>query len=208
MQEQDEFIPTRHSLLSRLKDWDDDKSWSEFFDTYWKLIYSVAARSGLSDAAAQDVVQETVVSVAKKMHEFKYDPAVGSFKNWLLLVTRRRIADHLRKHYRQVNIAEPAPKEGSATAQAEKLADPALPILDQIWDEEWRKNLMDAAIRRVKGQVKAKQWQMFDFYVLREWPITKVASVLKVNVGQVYLAKHRVSRLIRKQLQDLEKRMV
>ena len=61
-----EFIPTRASLLSRLKNWDDQDSWKDFFDTYWKLIYAAALKSGLSDAEAQDVVQDTVVSVAKK----------------------------------------------------------------------------------------------------------------------------------------------
>ena len=60
-----EFIPTRHSLLSRLKDWNDQESWRVFFDTYWKLIYHAAVKAGLSDAEAQDVVQDTVISVMK-----------------------------------------------------------------------------------------------------------------------------------------------
>jgi len=45
----DEFIPTRQSLLSRLKRWDDQESWRDFFDTYWKFFNSVAVKSGLSD---------------------------------------------------------------------------------------------------------------------------------------------------------------
>ena len=85
----DEFIPTRRSLLSRLKNWEDQKSWQEFFDTYSKLIYRMAAKAGLTDAESQDVVQETVVVVAKKIPGFKYDPALGSFKSWLLLITVR-----------------------------------------------------------------------------------------------------------------------
>ncbi len=52
----DQSIGTRHSLLSRLKDWDDQDSWRDFFNTYWKLIYGVAIKSGLTDAEAQDVV--------------------------------------------------------------------------------------------------------------------------------------------------------
>ncbi len=48
----DEFLPTRKSLLSRLKNWDDSQSWREFFDTYWSLIYGVAIKGGLSDAEA------------------------------------------------------------------------------------------------------------------------------------------------------------
>src|SRR5437762_1140989 len=88
---------TRYSLLSRLHDWEDQKSWREFFDTYWRLIYSVAVKSGLNDSEAQDVVQETVISVAKDLHKFKRDRSLGSFRGWLRNVIRWRIADHLRK---------------------------------------------------------------------------------------------------------------
>src|SRR6185503_18482557 len=54
-------IPTRYSLLSKLRDWDDQESWKVFFDTYWGMIYSAAIRSGLTDAEAEDVGQETVI---------------------------------------------------------------------------------------------------------------------------------------------------
>ena len=85
----DDSIPTRHSLLSRLKHWDDQESWRDFFDTYWKLIYGVAIKSGMTDVEAQEVVQETVIAVAKKIAEFKTDPAFGSFKAWLARRRRR-----------------------------------------------------------------------------------------------------------------------
>ena len=93
----DELIPTRASLIARLKDWQDQSSWQEFFDTYWKLIYGVARKTGMTDAEAQDVVQETMTSVAKHMPGFEYNPAVGSFKGWLLQMTRWRIIDQARK---------------------------------------------------------------------------------------------------------------
>src|SRR3989442_10370158 len=96
-------LQTRWSLIGRLKDMDDQQSWQEFFDAYWKLIYSVALKAGLSDAEAQDVVQETVISVAKKMPEFNADPAAGSFKSWLLTLTRWRIVDQARKRQAQAN---------------------------------------------------------------------------------------------------------
>src|SRR5579884_3179208 len=88
-----ELIPTRQSLLSRLKDWDDNESWRVFFDTYWRLIYNAAMKAGLTDAEAQDAVQETVISVMKSISSFKYDPAKGSFKTWLLRLTQWRILD-------------------------------------------------------------------------------------------------------------------
>src|SRR5688572_29247421 len=90
-------IPTRHSLLNRLKDWGDQTSWQDFFDTYSQLIYNVAIKAGLSDTEAQEVMQETVIAVARKIPEFQTDPARGSFSAWLMRLTRWRIADQLRK---------------------------------------------------------------------------------------------------------------
>src|SRR5882757_10289430 len=121
-QEKDELIPTRASLLHRLKDWQDRSSWQEFFDTYWKLIYGVARKAGMTVDEAQDVVQETMVSVARHMPTFKYDPALGSFKGWLLKMTRWRILDQLRKRG-PIQAHRPSSTD-SRTGTVEKVADP------------------------------------------------------------------------------------
>src|SRR5436309_7478286 len=86
---------TRLSLVERLANWDDRARWQEFFDTYWRLIYAVARRAGLQDSEAQDVVQETILAVARNIT--KYERAAGRFKPWLLQMTRWRIADQFRK---------------------------------------------------------------------------------------------------------------
>ncbi|HXI50567.1 MAG TPA: sigma-70 family RNA polymerase sigma factor [Candidatus Saccharimonadales bacterium] len=204
----DELIPTRRSLLSRLKDWDDQESWREFFNTYWKLIYGVALRAGLSDAEAQDVVQDTVVAVARKMQDFRYDPAAGSFKNWLLVITRRRIADHQRKQYRQPLLADCGASTGTETDGLERIPAPVDPGIDAIWDAEWEKNLLDAAIERVRLQIDPRQFQIFDCYVLKEWPVKDVTRTLGVSATQVYLARHRISRLIKKEARSLERKII
>lgn len=160
----DDIIPTRRSLLTRLKDWSDQEGWQRFFDTYWKLIYGVAVKSGLTDAEAQDVVQETVLAVAKRMHEFKYDPALGSFKGWLCQLTRWKVVGQYRRRQRRVIANAPARDDTKRTATTERVPDPDSINLDGIWEEEWRKNLMDAALRRIKRKVNAKDYQIFDFY--------------------------------------------
>ena len=214
----DEFIATRASLLGRLKDWGDQESWQEFFDTYWRLIYSVALKAGLSDAEAQDVVQETLVTVAKKVGQFKSDPAIGSFKGWLLLITRRRIADQFDKrpklskpeHIREVcGVQAQFPgdtDDSTRTSTVERVADPATFNLDACWEEQWQKNQLRAATEKVKCLVSPKQFQIFELYVLREWPVAKVARLLSVSAGQVYLARHRISRLLKKEVARLEKK--
>jgi RNA polymerase sigma-70 factor (ECF subfamily) len=197
-------LATRRSLVDRLENWDDRKRWQEFFDTYWKLIYGAARKSGLTDGEAQEVVQETIITVAKKVGKLKYDPAVGSFKGWLLHITRWRIADQFRK--RQPGQSQrPQSWDTRQTATIERLPDTNAVDLDALWETEWQQNLLAAAVVRVKKKVDPKQFQIFDCYVRKEWPAQKVAAELRVSVGQVYLARHRVSALLKKEVKALEK---
>jgi len=208
IKEDAEFIPTRHSLLSRLKDWDDQESWRDFFNTYWKLIYSAAIKAGLSDAEAQDVVQETIVTVTKKIKDLKYDPALGSFKGWLRTVTRSRIVDHYRKRPPQKRSADHSQDTNQRTATVDRLPDPASLDLDQVWETEWQKNLMDAALARVKRQVNPKHYQIFDLHVVRGMPVEQVTTILGVSRAQVYMAKQRISRELKKNVQYLESKFI
>src|SRR5215831_12283639 len=159
-------IPTRQSLLERLKDWGDQSSWQDFFDTYWQLIYNVAIKAGLTDAEAQEVVQETVIAVSKNISEFKTDPAHGSFSAWLMQLTRWRIADQFRKGGKlgATSCQSPAgqmpvayPDDTGSTDSIERIPDPAALALDTVWQEEWQQHLMTTALEHVKRQVSPRQ---------------------------------------------------
>src|SRR5437868_10240039 len=129
------MIATRRSLVERLADWGDQLRWQEFFDTYWKLIYSAARQSGLTDVEAQEVVQETVITVARNIEKLKYDPAIGSFKGWLLQITRWRIADQFRKR-------EPGPAklvhfaDDRLTATIDRVPDSQIADIGEVWETE------------------------------------------------------------------------
>src|SRR6266508_3152393 len=131
------LIPTRASLLERLKDLGDQTSWNEFYQTYRELIFSVARRAGLNETEADEVVQETLISVAKKMPDFKYDPGVDSFKGWLLTITRWRMLDQLQKRAPAAVAPQHAPDETAQTATVERIPDPSGFDLAVIWNEEW-----------------------------------------------------------------------
>jgi len=198
------WLATRTSLLRRLKQWEDQESWRDFFNTYWKLIYGTAVRAGLNDAEAQDVVQDTVIAVAKKIEDFKYDPEFDSFKGWLLYLTRKRIALHYRKRERDRGGPARNANAMAGVTGLESIPDPAGVDLEAIWNEEWETHIIDAALARVKQQVSAKQFLMFNFYVLKQWPVKEVAKALGVSVAQVYLAKHRISVLVKKEVERLQ----
>src|SRR5438105_12655847 len=160
-----ELIPTRHSLLRRMKDWGDRESWEEFFRIYWKLIYGVATKAGLTEAEAQDVVQETIMNVAKNIKQFEVGSEHGSFQTWLLNNTRWRIADQLRRRLPTLPHSAEA-DETTRTSILNRLPDPESLEFEKLWEQDWKENLTGAAIANLKGQVDPLQYQMFDLHVL------------------------------------------
>jgi RNA polymerase sigma factor (sigma-70 family) len=200
-----EMIATRASLLGRLKDLESHSSWQEFFNTYWRLVYSTARKAGLTPEEAQDAVQDTFVAVAKNIGEFRYDPARCSFKSWLLLITRQRIIWQIRKRSPAAASSVRTEDDATRTSAIERLPDDASLDLDAHWEAEWENNLMAAALEAVKRQVKPKQFQIFDLYALQNWPAQDISRTLKVSAAQVYLAKHRVGSLLKKELRRLAK---
>jgi len=200
-------IPTRASLLVRLKDWDDQASWREFHDTYWRLIHNFALKQGVAEDAAKDIVQETLLSVAKAIREFQYDPQKCSFKSWLLSVARNRVTDHFRRHPRE-REARRAPAAATArTSTIERAPDPRSLAPEDVWEEEWRNNVTELALEKLKAQVSTKHFQIFYLHVIKQQPTAKVARALGVSIGQVYLVKHRLKGAFEKAARKLQREL-
>lgn len=204
-----ELAPTRLSLLDRLRNLDDHSSWQEFFDIYWKLIYCAAVKGGLSDADAEDVVQETIIGISRNMENFRYQPEVCSFKGWLMHVTRNRIIDHLRKAKSPKHAFIPLPTE-TKTGEGEELISTGTfgKGFEDLWDEEWQKNLFDAAIERVKRKVAPEHYQIFYLQSIKGMPPRDIAELLGVSVPKVYVVRHRIARLIKREVKLLERKGV
>ena len=200
----DSLLPTRQSLLSRLRDWQDQDGWREFFDTYWRLIYRVARQAGLDDATAQDVVQNTFIYLARRMPKFRYDPERGSFKAWLRRVTRSRILAFRRRAEAKEPPLPELQLEDDDVPVWESIPDTG-DQLDQIWQREWEENLVKAALRRISPKVSAQQLMIFELAALGEVPLKQVARKLDVSLMQVYLARHRVGKLFKSEVDRLRR---
>jgi RNA polymerase sigma-70 factor (ECF subfamily) len=198
------YAKTRKSLIARLENWEDQKTWDEFYQTYWRLIYAVAVKAGLRNEEAFDCVQETILSIAKQSKKNLYDPNQGSFKTWLMNMTRWRINDQFRKRKKDTAMTGGEWENDRKTAVIDRVEDPGGDLLSRLWDVEWKKNIADAALARVKAQVSPKQYQIFDCYVVKQWDAARVREKLNVSMAQVYLAKHRVGAVLKRELAKLE----
>src|SRR2546422_749574 len=107
--ETESSLATRPSLLARLKDWSQQTAWREFDHDYAPLLRNVARKAGLTEAEADEVAQETLIAVAKKIGEFKHAGQRGSFRAWLFQQARWRIADQFRARARVSHHHEPRP---------------------------------------------------------------------------------------------------
>jgi len=140
-------------------------------------------------------VQDAVMAIAREMPQFRYDPARGSFKHWLFRIVRRRVADHFRRLYRQPAQADVTPESLEASTAAS---------LSEAWDQEWERSILAAAVAYVRAHANPKHFQVFDYCVLKEWPVAKVAATLGMNAAQVYLSRHRVSQAVKRAARRIE----
>jgi|TARA_B100002051_G_C16689015_1_gene614358 RNA polymerase sigma factor (sigma-70 family) len=198
------LLETRSSLIQRLKATINGESWEEFFHTYWELIYNVARRAGLSEADAQDIVQETILKVHNSLDRFEYNRKRGTFKGWLRTVTRSRLNDFFKKQQRRPALNQPLEE---AADELQNLEDPEGPEIEKIWDEEWNRNLIQAALSRTKKLSSPKQFQIFKCHYIDEWTVRETCRTLGVNAAQVYMAKQRVGKIFREAVETLQEQV-
>ena len=209
-------LETRPSLLKRLQSGDDAQSWQDFYRLYGGLIRAFAAKAGLTPEEAEDVVQETAIGVARRLPEFVYDPKVCRFKTWLLNLARWRIQNQLRKRPRAGAGGNPALAAGASsgrnasddTASTDPMArlpDPAVPEFGAEWDAAWESNLLANALERVRERIEGRPFQVFDMHVTKGWSAGEVARTFGISIARVYLTKHRVAAMLKKEVKRLEK---
>jgi RNA polymerase sigma-70 factor (ECF subfamily) len=195
-------LHTRPSLLRRIRVWDDNASWGEFHRLYRKLIYSLGRRSGLTHADAEDVAQEVFTRVAETIDTFESDPSRGSFRGWLMNLTRWKIANKFARR----------PKDSGAAGNAEVGGDPDSPTIERvpdeaqtekIWEEEWQQHVLEAAYERVARAASSRHYQVFDLYVRQHWPVKDVARELGISSASVYVIGHRLTRQLKAEVAKL-----
>jgi RNA polymerase sigma factor (sigma-70 family) len=197
---------TRPSLLFRVREWNDSTSWEEFHRLYRRLIYGRARRAGLSHADAEDVAQDVFKRVAETIRDFDTNPERGSFRGWLMKLTLWRIADKFKSR-REF----PPPQSGAhepPNVQAVMVDNiPAPAAEEDEWDREWQQHLLAAATERIARQVKPLHFQVFDLYVLQQWPLLRVTKELRVSPASVYVISHRLKNRLKDEVVRLQKQL-
>jgi RNA polymerase sigma factor (sigma-70 family) len=195
---------TSATLLQRVRNWGDDASWRQFFEIYSRFINSLAIRAGLTATEADEVTQATLIAVADRIRTFQYNRESGSFKAWLAQQAHWKIQDQLRRRQREQRTCLQRDIHGaeSPTATMNLLPDERCDYA-ALSDREWHEAVLNTAIARVKARVSPKQYQMFDLYVMKQWPLRRISRALGVSVAQVYVVKSRISFFLKRQTRQV-----
>jgi RNA polymerase sigma-70 factor (ECF subfamily) len=195
---EDSHLRTRATLLGRLgRNPADAAAWDQFVQRYGPKIYEWCRRWRLQDADAQDVAQEVLVQVARKMRTFAYDPA-RSFRGWLKKITHDAWCQWQRDRARRPEAAA-AGRGLEALAAAEARDDLERRLLEQF-DAE----LLEEASARVRERVAAKTWEAFRLVAFDQLSGAEAAARLGIKVGAVYVARARVGKLLQDTLRELD----
>lgn len=196
---------TSKTLLMRLRDWNDHASWERFSETYARMVYNLAFKSGLAREDAEEVVQITMVDVARRLREFEYDAQAGSFRGWLCMRARAGISERLRKNALNGRLFEArrGPEPEHRTGTAERWPDPAVDP-EVLAERDWHAAVTELALDRVRKMVSPRQYQLFDLYAVKGWSARRIACALGVNFAEIYLAKARIFVLLKWEIKKVQ----
>ena len=183
---------TRISLLLRVKDHADTAAWREFVDLYRPLIIRYARARGVPADDAEDLAQDCLAELARKLPEFEYDRRRGGFKRWLRVFVDFRARNHFRK--RRDAIA----RTGDLRRPQSREDDPA-----EVWGRLWLQQHLRFCLERIRPDFEQQTYEAFERYVIDEWPVERVCKSLHMNANQVYIAKSRISGRLRTEMVEL-----
>jgi RNA polymerase sigma-70 factor, ECF subfamily len=184
---------TSASLLDRLRAAPADADWRRLVDLYTPLVHSWLRRQEVPAADADDVVQEVLAVVVRKLAGFERE-RTGSFRRWLRSVTVNCLRERCRAGRRQ-----PAGTGGTGFLQVlDQLEDPASELSRQ-WDREHDRHVTQRLLEHLKPRFEATTWKAFQRVALDGLPAAQAAAELGLSVNAVFIARSRVMTLLRQE---------
>ena len=182
---------TSASLLERLRQPDAERAWERFVNLYTPLLLHWARQAGLQPQDAADLVQEVFTLLVQKLPLFTYDRG-KSFRGWL-----RTVALNKWRDFHKRRTARP-PADGAGVTAVPDPHDP-----DAFWEAEHRRQLVARALEVMQAEFEPRTWKACWQFVVGGRPAAEVGAELGLSENAVYIAKCRVLRRLRQELDGL-----
>jgi RNA polymerase sigma-70 factor (ECF subfamily) len=190
-------METSASLIERITGAPTDADWRRLDDLYRPLLRAWIARAGVPASDVEDLVQDVLVVVVREVAEFERRRK-GAFRAWLRTILANRVKNYIRgKNF------EPTATGGSDfLRRLDELESPES-ALSKLWDREHDRHVAASLMQRVQGDFDPVTWQAFCRHALEGESAMQVAKALDLSLNSVLLAKSRVLKRMRQELDGL-----
>lgn len=189
---------TSASLLERVKSDPQSSSWQRLVEIYEPLVRGWLGRHRLIDSDADDLVQEVMSVVVRRLPDFEHNGRIGAFRTWLKTITTNCLRDHWRAGRRRPR----ATGESDFQQVLAQLEDPSS-SLSQSWDQEHDWHVTRKLLEMLRGDFEPTTWRAFQRTALEGAAAAQVASELGISSNAVFIAKSRVLARLRQEAAGL-----
>jgi RNA polymerase sigma-70 factor (ECF subfamily) len=172
----------------------DPRAWDEFVKRYEPMIRIWCLKWGAQPSDADDVAQQVLLKLLTAMKSYKRDPR-ASFRGWLKAVTHNAWRDLTRI---------PRPGRGSGSLEAIADSSDALADLEHEIQQAFDRELLELAMKRVEDRVKPNTWEAFRLTSIENQSGSEAAKNLDMPVSTVFVAKHRVMKMLEEEVRKLK----
>lgn len=154
-------------------------------------MFGWARSTGLNESDAADLLQEVFLLLLKKLPEFEYDREKGSFRHWLRVLTLNKLRDLRRK-------TQPTLLGSASELMVSEDAD-----LGRFWDQEFQRQLVAQALQIMRRDFEDTSWKACWDSTFGGKSVAETATDLGISPGAVYVARCRVLRRLRQELEGI-----
>ena len=185
---------TPRSLLERVCCQKDENSWNRLVALYRPFLVRILQQLEVNPSDLEDLLQDIFAIVVREISGFQHNQQPGAFRRWLRLVVVNRVRGYWRsRHNSRVRGS------GELPLDVEDLNN----NLDRLWDQEHDAHVARQLIGQLQSEFTQSTWLAFRRQVMDEIKASEVSAELGLSVNAVLIAKSRVLRRFRQEIEGL-----
>jgi RNA polymerase sigma factor (sigma-70 family) len=190
---------TRQTLIAKIRNQHDHRSWEEFVYFYQRYIFAVVQKMGVSGPDCEDLVQKVLLALWEKLPSFEYTPDKCKFRSWMSQVIRNIVIGHFRKSQRHRNDHERA----SLIRLNEENEDHELPSIYEVAEREWKLHIANMAWENIKDEFRGKAADCFLLFSEGK-QIDFICEALDIKKNTAYVFRARVQDRLFREIRHLD----
>ena len=168
------------------------EAWQRMFRIYQPLIEKWLRRFSAPQQDMDDLVQDVMAIVVKKIDEFQRVPRTGAFRAWLRNTTQNILYQLWRK-----KKIQPVAYGDSDFQDVLNQLQQETSELSQQWNREYDDHILQGVMAQVESEFSSQTWQAFYGVSVEGKAAREVADQLGMSINAVFIAKSRVLSRIR-----------